>query len=314
MKLEERRQEMEAAILARFNDSPEAEKELLRSHELNRENRDNLHHLGRLFEARGDVARAEDYYVKGLAIQGPSVNPSEAALRALYEKRRGGIGGFDGYIDGLRGRDRAVRKEKILGERIAQPAAVPASALTTLDRRRLALPDIKGKTVVISFWGIWCGPCVREMPDVQKLHTQYATGPDVLVLTIDNDRNPDDVAPWMKERKFTFPVLLDDGSVSKAGIQAFPTTWFLDRDGRKVFEKRGWSERLVEEFSWRIEAKLADRPTPGDARHLHDVLEEYGGRRGLIVCSAPRPLQVTNSVTAIPWRDLPAALASELAG
>ncbi len=63
-----------------------------------------------------------------------------------------------------------------------------------------------------------------------------------------------------------------------------------------------------------IEAKLADRPTPRDARHLHVFLEEYGGRRGLIVCSAPRPLQVTHSVTAIPWRDLPAALASELAG
>ncbi len=62
-----------------------------------------------------------------------------------------------------------------------------------------------------------------------------------------------------------------------------------------------------------IEVKFADRPTPRDARHLHVFLEEYGGRRGLIVCSAPRPLQLTNSVTAIPWRDLPAALASELA-
>ena len=124
----------------------EAEKELLRSHDLHRENRDNLHHLGRLFEARGDIARAEDYYVKGLAIQGRSVNPSEAALRALYEKRQGGIGGFDGYVDVLRGRDRAVREEKILGERIAQPAAVPAFALNTLDGRRLALPDSRARS------------------------------------------------------------------------------------------------------------------------------------------------------------------------
>ena len=171
--------------------------------------------------------------MKGLAIQGRSVNPSEAALRALYEKRQGGIGGFDGYVDVLRGRDRAVREEKILGERIAQLVAEPAFALNTLDGRRLALPDFKGKIVVINFWGIWCGPCVREMPDVQKLHTQDVSDPDVLVLTIDNDRNPDDVAPWMKERTFTFPVLLDDGYVSKAGIHAFPMTWFLDRDGER---------------------------------------------------------------------------------
>jgi predicted AAA+ superfamily ATPase len=62
-----------------------------------------------------------------------------------------------------------------------------------------------------------------------------------------------------------------------------------------------------------IEVKLADRPTLRDARHLHVFLEEYGGQRGLIVCSAPRPLRLSNSVTAIPWRDLPGALASELA-
>lgn len=62
-----------------------------------------------------------------------------------------------------------------------------------------------------------------------------------------------------------------------------------------------------------IEVKLADRPTLRDARHLHVFLEEYGGQRGLIACSAPRPLQLSNSVTAIPWRDLPGALASELA-
>jgi hypothetical protein len=92
------------------------------------------------------------------------------------------------------------------------------------------------------------------MPDLQKLHEKYAADPDVAILTIDNDQNPADVPPWMKEKGFTFPVLLDDGYVSKVAVHAFPTTWFLDREGRKVFEKVGWSEKLVEEFSWRVEA------------------------------------------------------------
>jgi predicted AAA+ superfamily ATPase len=61
-----------------------------------------------------------------------------------------------------------------------------------------------------------------------------------------------------------------------------------------------------------IEVKLGDRPTERDTRHLHVFLEEYGGRRGLVVCSAPRPLRLTRAVTAIPWPDLPAALASAL--
>ncbi len=59
----------------------------------------------------------------------------------------------------------------------------------------------------------------------------------------------------MKERGFNFTVLLDDGYVNQqAKVTAFPTTWFLDREGRIVFKKIGWTKYLVEEFSWRIEA------------------------------------------------------------
>jgi len=37
-------------------------------------------------------------------------------------------------------------------------------------------------------------------------------------------------------------------------VSAFPTTWFIGPDGRIEFAKRGWSEKLVEEFGWRVEA------------------------------------------------------------
>jgi uncharacterized protein len=63
-----------------------------------------------------------------------------------------------------------------------------------------------------------------------------------------------------------------------------------------------------------IEVKLGDRPTERDTRHLHVFLEEYGGRQGLVVCSAPRPLRLTRMVTAVPWQDLPRALAPALRG
>lgn len=61
-----------------------------------------------------------------------------------------------------------------------------------------------------------------------------------------------------------------------------------------------------------IEVKLGDRPTERDTRHLHVFLAEYGGRRGLVVCSAPRPLHLTRMVTAIPWQELPGALADAI--
>ena len=76
----------------------------------------------------------------------------------------------------------------------------------------------------INFWGTWCGPCVIEMPGVQEVDDRFADDPDVVVLNLTNDEG------------------------------AFPTTWFIDRDGRTWFENRGWSEELDQEFTWRVEA------------------------------------------------------------
>lgn len=59
-----------------------------------------------------------------------------------------------------------------------------------------------------------------------------------------------------------------------------------------------------------IEVKRGDRPSERDTRHLQVFLEEYGGHRGLVVCSAPRPLRLSRTVTAVPWQELPGALAS----
>ncbi len=57
-----------------------------------------------------------------------------------------------------------------------------------------------------------------------------------------------------------------------------------------------------------VEVKLTDRPTMRDARHLRVFMKEYRSRRGLIVCTAPRPLVVAPGVTAVPWQDLPSIL------
>jgi len=57
----------------------------------------------------------------------------------------------------------------------------------------------------------------------------------------------------MAKNRYDFPVLLDDGWVHRAGVSAFPTTWFLDPHGRIAFKKEGWTEKLVDQFSWRID-------------------------------------------------------------
>ena len=232
----------------------EAEKALLKSYDLNHASRTNLDHLGRFYESKNDLPRAEEYYVKGLGVQALGENPCEKSLRALYARRHGSMEGFDAYLAALRDAEREARRERVLAERLREPQAVPGFDLKGLDGKKVSLESLKGKVVVINYWGVWCGWCVYELPEYQKLFEKYANDPGVAILTIDNDANPDDVPLWMAQKKYTFPVLIDDGYVRRNGIQSFPTTWFLDPQGHKLFEKVGWSEKLLEEFSWRIEA------------------------------------------------------------
>src|SRR5262249_40207092 len=83
---------------------------------------------------------------------------------------------------------------------------------------------------------------------------KYAADPQVRILTVDNDADPDTARRWMAKNGYDFPVLLDDGWGRKSGVEGYPTTWFLDPRGNVTFAKRGWSDKLAQEFGWRVGA------------------------------------------------------------
>ena len=256
----------------RFNQGriDEAERELLAAHDLDPDNFYAPYHLGRLYESRATEAgdggalgtrsaflrKAEEHYVRG-AIAPPrsgTENPNDAALETLYEERNGSLDGFEVYRANIEEMDRERRHMNTLAERIADPQPVAPFSLMTPAGDVVMSQDVVGRVAVVNFWATWCAPCVLEMPEFQRFHDQYDGDDQVVVLTINMDYNPDDVLPWMQKHGYNFPVLLDDGYVERVGFNVFPTTWFIDRNGRIAFAKKGWSESLAEEFGWRVEA------------------------------------------------------------
>lgn len=61
-----------------------------------------------------------------------------------------------------------------------------------------------------------------------------------------------------------------------------------------------------------LEVKLTAQPSSRDVRHLHVFLEEHKARQGIMVCTAPRAVRLSKTVTAVPWQDLPAILAKAI--
>ena len=236
----------------------QAERELTKASKLYPRGMMNLYHLGRLYESRGDLTRAQEYYVQGLAIMSPGENLSEKGLKDLYVRENGSAEGYEAFRAQFEQKSAQERKARILAERNTTPEPLDPFDLKTLDGKRVQVAALRGKVVVVNFWGLWCGWCREEMPDLQKLHEKYRGDPRVAIMTVDTGDDPDKVREWMKQRGFDFPVLIDDGYVEKLRLRGFPTTWIVSPDGHKAYVVNGWSKRLLEEYGWRIEALKGD--------------------------------------------------------
>jgi len=110
----------------------------------------------------------------------------------------------------------------------------PDFTLTTTDNDRVQLSSLRGKPVILNFWATWCPPCRAEMPALEELWQQHDRG-DVLVLGIDQGESAVTVEQFARGVVgTTFPLLLDTKREIgvEYGVRAFPTTFFIDAQGR----------------------------------------------------------------------------------
>ncbi len=118
--------------------------------------------------------------------------------------------------------------------------------LTDVEGKQVSLSDYLGKwAILVDFWATWCKPCIAEMVHLQKLYDKKkAGGFVVLAVSIDGPETEAQVAPFVKNKGFTFPVLLDPETRATSLYnprRAAPYTVLIDRSGKIVVRREGFN-------------------------------------------------------------------------
>jgi cytochrome c biogenesis protein CcmG/thiol:disulfide interchange protein DsbE len=113
----------------------------------------------------------------------------------------------------------------------------PQFTLTDSNGAKVKLADYRGKVVLLNFWATWCGPCQVEIPWFKEFEQQYKSkGLEVLGVSMDEDGWAA-VKPYITEHKVNYRILLGDDTVAQlyGGLDALPTTFMIDREGKFAF-------------------------------------------------------------------------------
>jgi thiol-disulfide isomerase/thioredoxin len=119
----------------------------------------------------------------------------------------------------------------------------------TLDgEKKRASEYFDNKIVFLNFWATWCGPCVGEMPSIQKLYDKF--GNRIAFACVSNEKLSE-ISEFIESKGFTFPVYKIDVAPAEFDIKGIPATFIISKDKIIKFKHIGgadWSHDKVIEY------------------------------------------------------------------
>jgi thiol-disulfide isomerase/thioredoxin len=145
----------------------------------------------------------------------------------------------------------------------------PEFELKTLRGERLASQDLRGKVILLDFWGTWCLPCVTAVPSLRDLSRDMKGEPFVLVsIAVEEDDGP--VRQFVKKNQMDWPQVWDRNAAfaRQSGISRFPTYVLVSHDGSilstVVGTSRGIEKSLRAQVETAVEAAKKAGPPAGE--------------------------------------------------
>ena len=157
-------------------------------------------------------------------------------------------------------------RQMIANPRRARENYAPDFSFTSSEGEHITLEDLRGKVVLLDFWGTWCPPCVESVPELRSLHKRYSKdGTPFVLIGISSDGDEDEWKAFTEKNKMIWPQYRDENRrIQRAfGVRAFPTYILIDHEGIVRFQSvgMGWTSAAELDGAVRKQIKIVAKNT-----------------------------------------------------
>jgi peroxiredoxin len=150
--------------------------------------------------------------------------------------------------------DEALTTKVKVGEK------APDFTCQALGGDEFALSKLKGKVVVVNFFATWCGPCMMEMPHLEKeVYSKYKDRKDFGLIAIGREHGTAELEKFKREKGYTLPMAPDPKreAYGKYAEKYIPRTFVVGKDGILKLATVGYTEAEFKDLLKTVEAELA---------------------------------------------------------
>jgi tetratricopeptide (TPR) repeat protein/peroxiredoxin len=139
----------------------------------------------------------------------------------------------------------------------------PDFAFVSLEGESVSNAALRGKVVLLDFWGTWCPVCRESLPMVLNLRKKYRDRPfEIVGISSDNDEQV--LKRYIITNHMDWPEFLDSSNEVRQAfdVNAYPTFMLVDRDGVITYSQAGWSSEMQSDLEELINKSLKKPSNP----------------------------------------------------